>query len=166
MDEQEKLRYIKFEIAYSYCYEKIMSKYWGRLDKLASFLLLFAGMSVVASLFNGLVLGSSIALITSLQLIYSPGQKSQAAKECYREYYRLLNDGGEYTANELRNKLDALTKADTDEIGILSHAARLSALSLLGWAPINTNQVERKLNWLEACAAHFAGEYPEYPFPK
>ena len=123
-------------------------------------------MAVIANYFNEFFLGSSIALITSLQLIYAPGQKAQAAKECYCEYYGLLNDTKQHSADELRAKLNALNKADSAEIGMLSHAARLSALSMLGLTPDKGCTVERELSWWEKKFAYFAGEYPEYPFPK
>ena len=163
MENQEQFRDLKFEVAYSYCYEKIMYKFFGRLDKLASFILLLTGMSVVATAWSGLALGSIVAIVTSLQLIYTPGQRSQAAKDACRAYLSLYQSLNSMTAEQIRESLLSLNKLDTDEIGCLSHPARLAALTMVGLVPPKFAP-ERKMTKLENIASHFAGEKPEYTF--
>ena len=110
MENQEQFRDLKFEVAYSYCYEKIMYKFFGRLDKLASFILLLTGMSVVATAWSGLALGSIVAIVTSLQLIYTPGQRSQAAKDACRAYLSLYQSLNTMTAEQIRESLLSLNQ--------------------------------------------------------
>ncbi|NUE67274.1 hypothetical protein [Snodgrassella sp. ESL0253] len=158
-------KHLKFEIAYSFCYEKVMYKFLGRLDKLASFILLLTGMSVIATTWNGVILGSIVAVVTTLQLIYSPGTKSQSAKEICQKYYSIYHHFDDMDSESIRNKLLNLSENETDEIGILSYPARLSALAMLNWIPEKKiPQEPRKLTRLEYLAALFAGEIPEYRF--
>lgn len=155
---------LEFELIYSYYYEKLMYKFFGRLDKLLSLILLFTATSVIASAWNGVLLGSIIALVTCIQFIYAPGAKYHSAKEAYREYSRLQNHLDEYDDEALRLTLSQLSRADTDEIGLLSHPARLAALASQGISNLQENVKERPLTKAETLIAHFAGEYPEYQF--
>lgn len=155
---------LEFELIYSYYYEKLMYKFFGRLDKLLSLILLFTATSVIASAWSGLFLGSIIALVTCIQFIYAPGAKYYAAKEAYCEYSRLHHHQDEYSDDQLRLAISRLSKVDTDEIGLLSHPARLAALASLGVSNLMEGVNERPLKKLEALVSHFAGEYPEYEF--
>ncbi|ORF05840.1 hypothetical protein BGI03_09285 [Snodgrassella alvi] len=166
MSDYEKARNcLKFEVIYSFCYEKVMYKFLGRMDKLASFILMITGMSVIATTWNGVILGSIVAIVTALQLVYSPGSKSQSAKGVYQKYYSMYIHFDEMDNEVIKNKLLNLSENETDEIGFLSHPARLAALAMLSWTPESEYSEEpRKLTKLEYFAALFAGELPEYRF--
>jgi len=166
MSDYEKARNcLKFEVIYSFCYEKVMYKFLGRMDKLASFILMITGMSVIATTWNGAILGSIVAIVTALQLVYSPGSKSQSAKGVYQKYYSMYIHFDEMDNEVIKNKLLNLSENETDEIGFLSHPAHLAALAMLSWTPDSKNSEEpRKLTKLEYFAALFAGELPEYRF--
>lgn len=166
MSDYEKARNcLKFEVIYSFCYEKVMYKFLGRMDKLASFILMITGMSVIATTWNGVILGSIVAIVTTLQLVYSPGSKSQSAKGVYQKYYSMYIHFNEMDNEVIKNKLLNLSENETDEIGFLSHPARLAALAMLSWTPESEYSEEpRKLTKLEYFAALFAGELPEYRF--
>ena len=166
MSDYEKARNcLKFEVIYSFCYEKVMYKFLGRMDKLASFILMITGMSVIATTWNGVILGSIVTIVTALQLVYSPGSKSQSAKGVYQKYYSMYIHFNEMDNEVIKNKLLNLSENETDEIGFLSHPARLAALAMLSWTPESEYSEEpRKLTKLEYFAALFAGELPEYRF--
>ena len=166
MDDYKKVKNdLKFEVVYSLCYEKVMYKFLGRMDKLASFILMITGMSVIATTWNGVILGSIVAVVTALQLVYSPGSKSQSAKGVYQKYYSMYIHFDEMDNEVIKNKLLNLSENETDEIGFLSHPARLAALAMLSWTPESDYSEEpRKLTKLEYLAALFAGELPEYRF--
>ena len=166
MDDYKKVRIdLKFQVVYSFCYEKVMYKFLGRMDKLASFILMITGMSVIATTWNGVILGSIVAIVTALQLVYSPGSKSQSAKGVYQKYYSMYIHFDEMDNEVIKNKLLNLSENETDEIGFLSHPARLAALAMLSWTPESEYSEEpRKLTKLEYFAALFAGELPEYRF--
>lgn len=164
-DYEEVRNYLKFEVIYSFYYEKLMYKFLGRMDKLASFILLLTGMSVIATTWNEVFLGSIVAIVTTLQLVYSPGSKSQSAKGVYQKYYSMYIHFDEMDNEVIKNKLLNLSENETDEIGFLSHPARLAALAMLGWTPeYGYSEEPRKLTKLEYFAALFAGELPEYRF--
>lgn len=166
MDDYKKVRIdLKFQVVYSFCYEKVMYKFLGRMDKLASFILMITGMSVIATTWNGVILGSIVAIVTALQLVYSPGSKSQSAKGVYQKYYSMYIHFDEMDNEVIKHKLLNLSENETDEIGFLSHPARLAALAMLSWTPESEYSEEpRKLTKLEYFAALFAGELPEYRF--
>ena len=156
---------LKFEIVYSFCYEKLMYKFLGRMDKLASFILLLTGMSVIATTWNEVFLGSIVAIVTTLQLVYSPGTKSQSAKMTSQKYYSMYFHFDELNNEEIKRQLLVLHENETDEIGVLSFPSRLAALAMLGWTPeYGYSEEPRKLTKLEYFAALFAGELPAYRF--
>ena len=158
-------RDLKFEVVYSFYYEKLMSKFLSRVDKLTSFILLLTGIFVIATSWNRVVLGSILTVVTILQLVYSPGAKSQSAKMTSQKYYSMYFHFDELNNEEIKRKLLALHENETDEIGVLSFPSRLAALAMLGWTP-ESDYIEepRKLTKLEYLAALFAGELPEYRF--
>lgn len=163
-DEQTRCD-LKLEIVYSFYYEKLMYKFLGRMDKLASFILLLTGMSVIATTWNEVFLGSIVAIVTTLQLVYSPGTKSQTAKGVCQKYYSMYLHFDDMKIDEIKEKLLVLHENETDEIGFLSYPARLAALAMLSWTPESGYSEEpRKLTKLEYFAALFAGELPEYRF--
>ena len=166
MSDYEKVRIdLKFQVVYSLCFEKMMYKFLGRIDKLASFILLLTGMSVIATTWNEVFLGSIVAIVTALQLVYSPGGKSQSAKGVYQKYYSIYLRFDDMEIEEIKEKLLVLHENETDEIGVLSFPSRLAALAVLGWTPeYDYTEEPRKLTKLEYLAALFAGELPEYRF--
>lgn len=158
---------LELEVAYSLCFEKLMYKFFGRIDKLISFFLLLSSMTAIGSiggLVNGTFSGIFLAVITAIQIIYTPSAKAQAAKDNYCLYCKLYKKMGSMSNEEIANHLADSTKYDTDEIGLLSHPARLSALEMLGMTPDRQYPEERKLRLSEYFAALFAGEIPEYRF--
>ena len=158
-------RDLKFEVVYSFYYEKLMSKFLSRVDKLTSFILLLTGIFVIATSWNRVVLGSILAVVTILQLVYSPGAKSQSAKMTSQKYYSMYFHFDELNNEEIKRQLLVLHENETDEIGVLSFPSRLAALAMLGWTP-ESDYIEepRKLTKLEYFAALFAGELPAYRF--
>ncbi|SCC19474.1 MULTISPECIES: hypothetical protein [Snodgrassella] len=158
---------LELEVAYSLCFEKLMYKFFGRIDKLISFFLLLSSMTAIGSiggLVNGTFSGIFLAVITAIQIIYTPSAKAQAAKDNYCLYYKLYKKMGSMSDEEIVNHQADSTKRETDEIGLLSHPARLSALAMLGMTPGRKYSEERKLRLSEYFAALFAGELPEYHF--
>lgn len=156
---------LKFEIAYSACYEKAMYKFLGRLVKLALLSLVVICLLLVATTWSGVLLSSINLIIATMLSIYSPSAKSQSAKQAYKEYYALYHQFDGLDTEAVRTELLKISEHETDEIGILAYPARLSALAMLGWVPENGYPQEpRKLNKLEYLAAFFAGEIPEYKF--
>lgn len=158
---------LELEVAYSLCFEKLMYKFFGRIDKLISFFLILSSMTAIGSiggLVNGTFSGIFLAVITAIQIIYTPSAKTQAAKDNHLLYCKLYKKMGSMSDEEIANHLADLAKYDTDEIGFLSHPARLSALAMLGMTPNRHYPEERKLRLSEYLAALFAGELPEYHF--
>ncbi|WP_169294634.1 hypothetical protein [Advenella sp. EE-W14] len=154
------------ELALSMLYEKMMYKFYLRLDKLCSFLLLFLALLVVNQ--GGVVVAAFIAAVTAFQLVYSPGQKGQSAKSQYCKYLKLYHrqEQGLITEEEIKNKLIKLSKTDSDTVDSLYHPARLASLAIQGIhnESLDENEKERPLKWNEKLAVWFAGEYPEFRF--
>lgn len=151
-----------FEVAYSLCYEKMMYKFYGRVDKLSSFLLLVSGASIIATSIPDWVLGLFVAIISGLQFVYAPGQKYQAAKTTHNNYYELYTDMSALSDTAIRERLKELSKEDTDPIGLLSHPARLAALLMLGYTRQTSEPAEREMTFFERAFSVFTGECPYY----
>lgn len=148
--------YREFSLAYTFQYEKMMYKFWGRLDKLCSFALLFFGAAVSTELFPPVLLGLAVAVLSGIQLVYEPAKKSLQARQRFVALVpKVLN-----LSNLSDQELDAALAADdSDAIGMLAHPARLAALLQLG----RPTEQERALEWYERLAAHFVGEVPVLP---
>jgi hypothetical protein len=152
------------DIAYSMCYEKLMYKFFYRIDKLVSFALLLSAMTLVSESMNHLLAGFVIAILTCYQFVFTPAQKGQAAKSQYQAYELLYQNRMGLSDEELCSKFQDICKFDTDPIGFLSHPARLSSLAMQGFNNASIVKPERAMTFGERFAAKFAGEYPEYDF--
>ncbi|MDO5059217.1 MAG: hypothetical protein Q4D82_04660 [Neisseria sp.] len=150
----------RFQLAYSYCLEKICFRFYSRLDKLLSFLLLLGAMAAVESRLSGWGLGVFLAVIAAFQIVYTPAAKAQTAKMQMARYAALWQqqDFG------LNSEMQA---ADSDAPESLIYPACLAALVLCGQAR-NEDLAEaarqRPLRPSEKLAAAFAGETPEFRF--
>lgn len=146
--------YLEFALAYSFQYEKMMYKFFARMDKLCSFLLLLGGVSVVANELPPALLGLFVSAVSFFQLVYQPSAKATTGKSQHQKLAALFLRRHELSDDELRQ---ACNNPDhTDEIGLLAHPARLAAYIMLGWSC----EQERPLLWQEKLAAHFVGEVP------
>ena len=148
-----------FDVAYSFCYEKMMYKFWGRLDKLCSMLLLLLSASVMASFASATCLGLAVAAVSVLQFVYAPGVKTVQSKQAFVSYSRLYAELSDLDTAQIKARM--LEIADSDAIGLLAHPAYLAACAMLNRMP-PTCPPKRKMTLCERAAAHFAGEFPEY----
>lgn len=148
-----------FDVAYSFCYEKMMYKFWGRLDKLCSMLLLLLSASVMASFASATCLGLAVAAVSVLQFVYAPGVKAVQSKQAFVSYSRLYAELSDLDTAQIKARM--LEIADSDAIGLLAHPACLAACAMLNRMP-PTCPPQREMTLCERVAAHFAGEFPEY----
>jgi hypothetical protein len=148
-----------FDVAYSFCYEKMMYKFWGRLDKLCSMLLLLLSASVMASFASAAFLGLAVAAVSVLQFVYAPGVKAVQSKQAFVSYSRLYAELSDLDTAQIKARM--LEIADSDAIGLLAHPACLAACAMLNRMP-PTCPPQREMTLCERVAAHFAGEFPEY----
>ena len=142
----EECQDLVFKVAYSFCYEKMMYKFWGRLDKLCSMLLLLLSASVMASFASATCLGLAVAAVSVLQFVY---------------YSRLYADLPDLDTAQIKFRMNEMLPADSDAIGLLAHPAYLAACAMLNRMP-PTYPPQREMTLCERAAAHFAGEFPEY----
>ena len=150
-----------FDVAYSFCYEKMMYKFWGRLDKLCSMLLLLLSASVMASFASATCLGLAVAAVSVLQFVYAPGVKAVQSKQAFVSYSRLHAELPDLDTAQIKFRMSEMLPADSDAIGLLAHPAYLAACAMLNRMP-PTCPPKRKMTLCERAAAHFAGEFPEY----
>lgn len=157
----EKRQDLVFHVAYSFCYEKMMYKFWGRLDKLCSLLLLVFSATIVSALPGQWVLGFFTAGISVVQLIYSPGAKCVQSKASFCGYSRLYFELPKLDDEQIQSRLTESQTHDSDAIGLLAHPAYLAACAMTGREPPN-HSPSRAMSFWERTAAHFVGEFPEY----
>lgn len=157
----EECQDLVFQVAYSFCYEKMMYKFWGRLDKLCSMLLLLLSASVMASFASATSLGLAVAVVSFLQFVYAPGVKAVQSKQAFAAYSRLYADLPDLDAARIKARMLEMLPADSDAIGLLAHPAYLAACAMLNQIPPKYPK-QREMTLCERAAAHFAGEFPEY----
>lgn len=162
--EQQQTDGVLNDITYSMCYEKLMYKFFSRIDKLVSFTLLLSAMTLVSENMNHVLAGFVIASLTCYQFVFAPAQRGQAAKSQYQAYENLYQNCLASSPDALRSEFQQICKFDTDPIGFLSHPARLSSFAMQGWSNNNIEKPERSMTFGERFAARFAGEYPEFEF--
>lgn len=155
----EECQDLVFQVAYSFCYEKMMYKFWGRLDKLCSMLLLLLSASVMASFASAACLGLAVAAVSSFQFVYTPGVKAVQSKQAFVAHSRLYAELPDFDTARIKARM--LEIADSDAIGLLAHPAYLAACAMLNRMP-PTCPPQREMTLCERVAAHFAGEFPEY----
>ena len=105
---------LAFQVAYSLFLEKMAYRWYGRIDKILSFLLLLSGMAVVADSLPTTTTGFAVAILTAWQLIYSPATKSATARATYLAYGQLFNQLGNLTDDEIAIELNKLSDKDSD----------------------------------------------------
>ena len=160
MSDEERQSLV-FDVAYSFCYEKMMYKFWGRLDKLCSMLLLLLSASVMVSFASAAFLGLAVAAVSSFQFVYTPGVKAVQSKQEFDAYSRLHAELPDLDTAQIKARMLEILPADSDAIGLLAHPACLAACAMLNRMP-PTCPPQREMTLCERVAAHFAGEFPEY----
>ncbi|PIT51844.1 hypothetical protein BHC44_09545 [Snodgrassella alvi] len=166
MDNQEQTaQHLKFLIAYSFWYEKFMYKFFGRLDKLAAFILMLVAICTVAGLCSAIISGFIITIVVFFQLTIKAGVKSQSAKALYREYEALYSHFDDYDIEVVKGNFLELEQKDNEEVDALAYPARLAALEMLGMTPANGyTEVSRNLSVYEKLILFFIGVKIEYAF--
>ena len=142
---------LSFNIAYAMYYERLGSRFYGRLDKLASYLTLLCGMAVAADAFSPFALDAAVASITCWQVVYRPGERAAAARLQQRRYEKLLENFSSLTEEQVRSRLSKLRAADNELPGCLQDAAYAAAAAKLG-APCEITP-----SWGARLAAAFCG---------
>lgn len=144
---------LAFQVAYSLFLERMAFRWYGRIDKLMSFLLLLSGMAVVAEALPATLTGFAVAVLTAWQLIYAPAAKSGAAKSAYAEYAKLFNRFGSLSDDEAAAELDQLRDQDSDPPACLQMPAYCAAARKLSVPPENIPP----LNFWQRAAEWFCG---------
>lgn len=146
-------QHLSFNIAYGMYLQRLGSRFYGRLDKLISFLVLLCGMAVVADYLNHFFLGVVVALLGCWQVVYTPGINSVAARNQQDKYSYLLEAFPTLTEEEVRKQLIELRHSDSDLPGCLEMPAVYAATKKLN---ANTDELP-KLSLLQRFAMWFCG---------
>lgn len=142
---------LSFNIAYAMYYERLGSRFYGRLDKLASYLTLLCGMAVAAETFSPLLLGVLVASLTCWQVVYRPGDRASAARLQQCRYEKLLENFPELTEEQVRVRLSKLRRSDSELPGCLQDVAYAAAAAKLG------AQTDFTPSWMTKLASAFCG---------
>lgn len=138
--------------AYSYYAERLCYRYYTRLDKLISFLLLLSGMAVVGELLPPVVLGLAVAVLTAWQLVYAPSVQAGKSRQAMQGYGDLLNRFSVLSEHEINQHIAALSTGDSPVPRYFEHLAHNAACKKLG-----VPQSVLPLNRREKLAAWFCG---------
>ena len=152
---------LRFNIVYSYYFEKFMNKFYSRLDKLILFILMVLAIITTTGTSNIVIIGSVSAILIFVLIVSQAGARAQATKIIYQEYFNLYQNFDNADIDTIKRRLRAIQEKDNDEINCLAYPAHAAAAQLLGY-----NDLPRKLSPLEKLYVLFIGETIEYEFKK
>lgn len=154
----------KFDLVYSYLYEKFMAKLYSRFDKLMSFLIMVMAIISLTDLVPNVIPGFVIVILGFFQITTQSGVKAQTAKRQALSYLTLYENFDNTESEVLKKSFVNLQTHDLEEVGSLSYPAQLAALAVLGFTPDKGyRDGYRKLNLIEKWALWLIGEDLKYP---
>ena len=156
-NEQE----LKFNIVYSYYFEKFMNKFYSRLDKLILFILMVLAIITITGTSNIVIIGSVSAILIFVLIISQAGARAQATKTIYQEYLKLYQNFDNVDMDTIKRRFRAIQEKDNEEINCLAYPAHAAAAQLLGY-----DDLPRELSTLEKLYILFIGETIEYELKK
>lgn len=124
-----------FEVTYAMFLYRFATRFYARLDKLFSFLLLFFSLAVVSQLFAPLALGLAVALISCLQLVYAPAAKASETAVLHLRYQKLFARFADLNLAEIEQRLIKIRQRDVQVISALDNLAYNAALLKLNGQP-------------------------------
>lgn len=83
--------HLAYQIYYSHLLESMTSRFYGRVNKTLSFLLVVLGSAVISHCFSPVLMGVLIALISALNSVCSFGASAELARVQSSRYLRLYN---------------------------------------------------------------------------
>lgn len=152
---------LKFEIVYSYYFEKFMNKFYSRLDKLILFILMVLAIIAITGTSNIVIIGSVSAILIFVLIVSQAGARAQATKTIYQEYLKLYQNFDNVDMDTIKRRFRAIQEKDNEEINCLAYPAYAAAAQLLGY-----DNLPRELSTLEKLYVLFIGETIEYEFKK
>ena len=162
-NEQE----LKFDIIYSYYFEKFMNKFYSRLDKLILFILMVLAIITITGTSNIVIIGSVSAILIFVLIVSQAGAKSQATKTIYQEYFNLYQNFADMDIDTIKRQFRAIQEKDNEEINCFAYPAHAATVEHLGMTPDNGyKELHRRLSMLEKLYVLFIGETIEYEFKK
>lgn len=158
---------LKFNIVYSYYFEKFMFKFYSRLDKLILFILMVMSIIALTGTSNIVIIGSISAILIFVLIASQAGAKSQATKTIYQEYFNLYQNFANMDIDIIKQRFRAIQEKDNEEINCFAYPAHAATAEFLGMTPDNDyKELPRELSLLEKLSILFIGETIEYEFKK
>lgn len=158
---------LKFELVYSYYFEKFMNKFYSRLDKLILFILMVLAIITITGTSNVVIIGSISAILIFVLIASQAGARAQATKTICQEYLKLYQNFDNVDIDTIKRRLRAIQEKDNEEINCLAYPAYVATVEHLG---MTTNygykELPRGLNTLEKLYVLFIDETIEYGFKK
>ncbi|PIT61626.1 hypothetical protein BHC47_06090 [Snodgrassella alvi] len=162
-NEQE----LKFDIIYSYYFEKFMNKFYSRLDKLILFILMVLAIITITGTSNIVLIGSVSAILIFVLIVSQAGARAQATKTIYQEYLKLYQNFDNIDIDTIKRRFRAIQEKENEEIDCLAYPAHVATTQHLGMTSDNGyKELHRKLSLLEKLYVLFIGETIEYEFKK
>lgn len=152
---------LRFNIVYSYYFEKFMNKFYSRLDKLILFILMVLAIITITGTSNIVIIGSVSAILIFVLIVSQAGARAQATKTIYQEYLKLYQNFDNVDIDTIKRRFRAIQEKDNEEINCLAYPAYAAAAQLLGY-----DDLPRELSTLEKLYVLFIGETIEYEFKK
>ena len=158
---------LKFELVYSYYFEKFMNKFYSRLDKLILFILMVLAIITITGTSNIVIIGSVSAILIFVLIVSQAGARAQATKTIYQEYLKLYQNFDNVDIDTIKRRFRAIQEKDNEEINCLAYPAYAATVEHLGMTTdYGYKELPRGLSTLEKLYVLFIDETIEYGFKK
>lgn len=147
-----------FQIEYSIKLEKMTASLMGRLDRCSTFVQVLLGAAVFADAPGQKLVGVSVALLSTVSLVWQPGARSSQAATQKAKYESLLARSPELDDDALSRAFLELQASDSAALGSLCVPAHVGVEIANGFTPSAT-----RLSFLETISSWMAGDYPAFP---
>lgn len=144
----------EYAIRYSHRLERMTAIYWGRLDKVVTFVQLCLGASAFTDLANLKLIGATLAASSVWTFVFQPGAKAALAEQQKQQYESLCVRMSLLSDEELAESLAKVQEKDCSELGGLARAAEYFESMKLGVIP------KVGLSWQDRLIAWIAGDSP------
>lgn len=146
LEQERKELDLKARVAFLYCYENLVFKYYLALDRFLCVILMILSLFLVSGTSHTIAIGIVICILVCIQTVLQAGVKSEAAKNLYLGYSALWRnfENTKFSINERRFK-HLQEKHRPFDVKFLFSISEVGALMLLdgtGQFPENLSKLD------------------------
>lgn len=145
---------LKFTLYYSQTFEEMHARFWGRTDRLLTFLQIVLGSAVFADVGNNMLFGGLLVALSSASFVLQPAMAAIRHTKRDAMYTALILRESQLSDEQLQIELAKAAEDKPTTLGLLANPAHMRACIEIGCPPTTT------LTFWEKMAALIAGDIP------